>query len=57
VNAARYAVMSCPVSLAVSNARAPGPLIGIWSRADMPAPANDPGAPAVSAPTETRRER
>ena len=28
-----------------------------WSRAERPAPANDPAAPAASDPTEARRER
>ena len=28
-----------------------------WSRAERPVPANDPGAPAVSEPTEAQHER
>lgn len=28
-----------------------------WSRAEMPSPANDPGAPTVSEPTETQHDR
>jgi hypothetical protein len=28
-----------------------------WSRADRPAPANDPGAPTVSEPTGAQHER
>jgi hypothetical protein len=28
-----------------------------WSRAERPTPANDPGVPAVSEPTEAQHER